>query len=61
MADHGLLWYATTIVAAYMWLEGSKASSLLHKGELAAAAVIVGTIGGAWVTYLIACCLSMLE
>ena len=56
----GVWWYLSTLVGAFIWLVGSPLSEHLGLSELAAAAVPVGTIGSAWVIYLVACALGSL-
>ena len=57
----GTLWYLATIVAAFVWLLGSGLASRLSIGELLFASIPVGTIGGAWVVFLVSCLLSQLS
>jgi hypothetical protein len=40
-----LLWYGATVTGAFIWLLGSPLHPYLSVGELAAAAIPVGTIG----------------
>lgn len=56
----GLLWYFSTIVAAYVYLLGSRLGSLMTPTEAVFAAIPVGTIGGAWVVYFVASLISNL-
>lgn len=56
----GLLWYAATLVAAYIYLLGSTLGKLLSPTEAIFAAIPVGTICGAWVIYFIASLVSVL-
>jgi hypothetical protein len=58
----GLIWYAATLVGAFIWMMGSPAlTARLSFGELVAASLVVGTIAPAYITYLCSCLLSMLE
>jgi hypothetical protein len=57
----GIIWYFGTIVAAFIWLLGSPLYPRLTVGELVAASIPVGTIGAAWIAFLIACLLSALR
>jgi hypothetical protein len=56
----GLLWYFSTIVAAYVYLLGSRLGNLITPTEAVFAAIPVGTIGGAWVVYFVASLISNL-
>jgi len=58
----GLVWYAATLVGAFIWMMGSPSlTSRLSFGELVAGSLVVGTIAPAYITYLASCLLSMLE
>ena len=55
-------WYGACILGAFIWIVGSDALiSILSLPEAAAAAVVVGTVGPAYVAFLVAAALSMLE
>ena len=56
----GLAWYLGSLVAAFVWLLDSTLAPKLTLAELAFAAIPVGTIGGAWLVFLVACALSQL-
>ena len=56
----GLLWYFATIVAAYVYILGSKLGSLLTPTESLFAAIPLGTITGGWIVYFIASLISNL-
>jgi hypothetical protein len=56
----GVLWFWGSVVGGFIYLVGSPLAGALSVGELAAAAVPVGTITAAWVVYLIACITSSL-
>lgn len=57
----GLVWYAATLAGGFIWLGGSSVASSLTTVEILWGGLAVGTIIPAFVTYLIGCCLSMLE
>jgi len=58
----GLLWYFACLVGGFIWVLGSPSiSSQLTLGEIVGGGIAVGTIAPAYITYLVACCLSMLE
>jgi hypothetical protein len=50
-----VLWYGATVGSAFVWLLGSAWGPRMSIGELLAAAITVGTVGGAWAVYLTAC------
>ena len=54
MAVLWIVWYATTIIASFVWLAGGVAGARLSLGECTAGAIAVGTIGGAWAIYFAA-------
>lgn len=57
----GLVWYIGCLAGGFVWLGGSSIAAQLSMGELIAGSLVIGTIAPAYITYLIACCLSMLE
>jgi hypothetical protein len=56
----GVLWYFATLVVAFIVLV-ARLGSRLSLIEAVTAAVPVGTIGGAWLFYLVSCLLSAME
>ena len=56
----GVLWYAGTIAAAYMYLLGSGIAHALSPVETAIAAIPVGTIVAPWIVYIVASLISNL-
>lgn len=62
MFEGAVVWYASCLLGAFVWLLGSPSlSANLSIGELVAGAICIGTIAPAYITYLVGCCLSMLE
>jgi hypothetical protein len=47
-----LVWHVFTMVAAFVWLLGGAIGPRLFYGEALAAAVTLGSVGAAWLTYL---------
>jgi hypothetical protein len=56
----GELWYAGTIAAAFVVML-ARTWPRLTLAEIAASSIPVGTIGGAWIVYLVAVLLSNIE
>lgn len=56
-----LSWYVGCIVGAFIWLAGSNLTAYLSTPELIAGSIVLGTIAPAYITFIIASCLSMLE
>ena len=56
----GVLWVIGCVVGGFIYLVSSPLASSLSVGELAAAAVPVGTITAAWIVYIVACLFSSL-
>lgn len=56
----GLVWYFSTLVAAFVYLMGSPLAKLMSFTELVVAAIPLGTIAGAWIVYFVASLISNL-
>ena len=50
----GVVWFLGCVLGGFIYLVGSPLASVLSLGELAAAAVPVGTIAAAWVAFIVA-------
>jgi hypothetical protein len=61
MSQLGLAWYAATLAGGFIWLGGSSIAPSLSTMEIFWGGLAIGTIVPAYITYLIGCCLSMLE
>ena len=60
LLPNGVLWFVGCAAGGFIYLVGSPLANALSVGELAAAAVPVGTIASAWVVYVVACLFSSL-